>query len=66
MSEDNKTDPSEELKPCPFCGGEAVYDNNGAGIEAIDCVDCGAKVEGLIGTMGDNVYELWNKRVKDD
>lgn len=42
----------EELKKCPFCGGEVVFEtkensssHHGVGIEfEIECEDCGAKL----------------------
>ena len=35
-----------ELKPCPFCGGEAVVHVND-GVRAV-CRDCGASSKGLV------------------
>lgn len=49
------------LKPCPFCGGEAKANNCGAGMYFIRCNTCGA-------SMGDNfiskasAVERWNIR----
>ena len=66
-----------ELKPCPFCGGEAyarfVKDKGAFGYTSVECKKCGAvpyvhmaynnlsKEEAVMG-----VVEAWNRRVKDD
>lgn len=42
-----------ELKPCPFCGGEA--EKNGGGV--IQCQHCGACIANA---------RQWNKRVPND
>lgn len=57
-----------ELKPCPFCGGEArfVADYD---VEQVYCVRCGATVEYLRdyydeGDLdGTHVIPMWNRRV---
>jgi hypothetical protein len=44
-----------ELKPCPFCGGDDIRQEYGAGSKPpyndpyVVCVDCGASVEGKSG-----------------
>lgn len=55
-----------ELKPCPFCGGKAVYyyqrDN-----EAIFCDECGAKLPYLdFGEAHDKLAKQWNARPFED
>jgi len=44
---------SEKVKPCPFCGGEAevVWELNG--FATVECICCGALVDGI---------ERWNTR----
>ena len=63
-----------ELKPCPFCGGEADYtDNyngNGTG-HCVYCTDCGCGTAILTGAtppeeMKARVYANWNKRFEID
>ena len=46
----------EELKPCPFCGGEAepVFEIDGT--TTVECIKCGALVDGI---------EAWNRRAND-
>ena len=50
-----------ELKPCPFCGGEAALWGGFDGYEAY-CINCQAKVEreGRAETI-----EAWNRRAED-
>lgn len=53
-----------KLKPCPFCGGNAIL--NGLGFShSVYCEDCGANIHGT-GGMLDKLYlvEVWNKRVE--
>lgn len=62
-----------ELKPCPFCGGEArLHVNNGVRVICNECncqtitlVD-GKWSIGVEGTAVSGVIEKWNRRVKDD
>ena len=49
---------SEELKPCPFCGGEATIFPEGDYHE-VTCNDCGVFVDGH--TYEDAV-SAWNTR----
>ena len=35
---------TEELKPCPFCGGTAVLCNDGRNSSSVECASCGAAV----------------------
>lgn len=65
---------SEELKPCPFCGGKAVIEviephrhiickmpvyKGGAFIE---CTECGCAISGETET---EATEKWNRRMND-
>lgn len=52
---------SEELKPCPFCGGtdaEEVRDME-TGLFAVQCPDCSANI---LGYTPDEAKDLWNTR----
>lgn len=54
----------EELKPCPFCGDNGIYDTNGKSYWVI-CAGCGARVAGTYfsGEKGKKIItERWNKR----
>ena len=62
---------TEKLKPCPHCGGEAVYEhvtfrNPDQNRCAIVCEGCGAYGGPALGSNRDFVEvkarELWNKR----
>lgn len=53
---------SDELKPCPFCGGKARrrFTNGKYGITYYAfCEECGAEMS----TINENeMYEAWNRR----
>ena len=51
-----------ELKLCPFCGGEAIFD--GDEYCWVRCRCCGAETRGS--EIKDIVIEQWNKRVGDN
>lgn len=64
---------SEELKRCPFCGGQAVLHK--AAIESfmlgrtifqeqISCVTCGVKTE--VFDNEEKAVKAWNRRADDD
>lgn len=53
---------TEELKPCPFCGGEAYLDDDGW--FQVICENCRACVR-LENNRSDAVA-AWNRRVLDD
>ena len=63
---------SEELKPCPFCGGKAViHVNDGVrvvctkcGVSTQICVDTYASGQPTGGAVG-RVIEMWNRRAND-
>lgn len=52
-----------ELKPCPFCGGEADMVQSGTSRQSciVECSSCGARRES--GDEGENSGRLWNERV---
>lgn len=58
----------EEIKPCPFCGGEPVFRsvNGASGIRNkyfrghIECKVCKSKGPGM--KSPDKVVKAWNKR----
>ena len=63
----------EELKPCPFCGGEAhLFVDDGV---RVICPSCGATTKCLVdglygnkltGNATKSVIEAWNRRVSDN
>ena len=65
-------DGMKELKPCPFCGGEAFYTYLGENEWAVRCFDCEAEVKAWQGFSCDmkegreKAIEKWNRRMSDD
>lgn len=64
----------DELKPCPFCGGEAYYSFDGKYYWHVTCFDCGATValpytdyyySEKMKASRDAVIKKWNKRVSN-
>ena len=55
-----------ELKPCPFCGGEAVLINTrafGESCKSVMCIKCRATVSNFAGDMQEErATEAWNRR----
>lgn len=51
-----------ELKPCPFCGGEAeLYTSNVSAL--VECNYCGACIGACVGHNAKaNAIKAWNKR----
>ena len=49
-----------ELKPCPFCGGEAEYIQEGCVIGRVRCKECRIS-QTLLGTK-EEVIGDWNTR----
>lgn len=54
-----------ELKPCPFCGGEAtLYTHSGQfndGMFSVGCDDCHISTDTYLAPR--RAIELWNRRV---
>jgi Lar family restriction alleviation protein len=52
----------EELKPCPFCGGESYFDREGTCLQSciVQCEDCGCKLE--TNEQGFDCGSQWNRR----
>ena len=54
---------SEKLKPCPFCGNEAVLFTGGEHLAYVGCVKCGAKLPACFGENKEaEAVEAWNRR----
>lgn len=60
-----------ELKPCPFCGGEAIlaHDHTGLGASYIRCEKCGLESVRFIKSFevasDDQAIRFWNRRYED-
>lgn len=63
-----------ELKPCPFCGGEATVFASSEGGVFVVCMKCQVRTHTLVDTLAYNkptnavkkVIEAWNRRVDND
>lgn len=51
---------SEELKPCPFCGGEARFETYGGTACAVVCQTCGCGTSTMRLDDGMIAADLWN------
>lgn len=51
-----------ELKPCPFCGGEAIL--CGQNYYYVFCKECDAETKGSVHRK--EAIDGWNRRVGDD
>lgn len=49
-----------QLKPCPFCGGDAQIEGAGKANAHIKCLLCGAETECYNGI--DRAITAWNRR----
>ena len=61
-----------KLKPCPFCGGEAVLKRDRAGSHCVKCTNCGCMTTYQFDFgEGEEVSkrkaaDVWNRRVVDE
>ena len=58
------------LKPCPFCGGEAVLINTmafGESCKSVMCIKCKATVNNFGGDrQEERATEAWNRRADNE
>lgn len=64
---------SNELKPCPFCGGEAklceTTEREGltyCGFCFVKCTNCGCRTQMYADYCPDIVKSLWNRRAANE
>lgn len=53
-----------ELKPCPFCGGEARKYKGALDLYGIVCKKCGAKIYGRANKA--SATRAWNRRTDNE
>ena len=60
-----------ELKPCPFCGGEALFDVSnparwgwGNDYHVVKCSDCGARIRPS--SVKEQTTAVWNRRASNE
>lgn len=51
----------DELKPCPFCGGEAYISDDSDAMYMVHCYECKAELGYF--KSGDEAVKKWNRRV---
>ena len=54
----------DELKPCPFCGGEAAFIGDSASIKCRNCACAFIVTTPLISRL--EVKDAWNRRFTDE
>jgi len=55
----------EEMKPCPFCGGEAgITWDKWKDDELYCCVECDCGVSTGVYETADEAVEMWNRRIE--
>ena len=54
-----------ELKPCPFCGGEAETRKDSLGTWKARCTKCSAEVGRYWFHTKNHAIEAWNRRAGD-
>lgn len=54
-----------ELKPCPFCGGEAIIDDCGDHRYFVRCTKCSINQDKLFAQKCD-AARVWNRRMSDE
>jgi Lar family restriction alleviation protein len=52
-----------ELKPCPFCGGEAQIIRNGVGCYQVFCDKCETRQYAYTHNTKEEAIEAWNRMV---
>ena len=59
---------TEDLLPCPFCGGEAHYGSTADNYWFVSCADCMASTDQLLIDQRRYTHSeacnLWNRRVR--
>lgn len=55
---------SVELKPCPFCGGEAEFETYGGTACAVTCRKCRCGTPTVSLNDGERAVEAWNRRAE--
>lgn len=54
---------TDNLKPCPFCGGQATMITSSKPLIIVECETCFAKVSSLDGLA--DAIAAWNRRPED-
>ena len=54
------------LKPCPFCGHEAIMLLVESNLYAVTCKDVNCAAQGGVMTSEIDATEVWNRKVDDE
>lgn len=54
-----------ELKPCPFCGGDAYIDDDTMGHSVVCCKNIECRAQGPFRPTDDEAIAAWNTRASD-
>lgn len=54
-----------ELKPCPFCGSDAVFKSRNTTKDLDPRVECAKCTCIVLGVSEDDAIESWNRRVRE-
>lgn len=55
---------NRELKPCPFCGGEARYYEGDRDCHGVTCTKCTVKIYGYANRRASK--RAWNRRTDNE
>ncbi|MDM8270561.1 Lar family restriction alleviation protein [Thermophilibacter provencensis] len=55
---------ADELRPCPFCGGEAEFETYGGTACAVTCRKCRCGTPTVRLDDGERAVEAWNRRAE--
>ena len=55
---------ADELRPCPFCGGEAEFETYGGTACAVTCRKCRCGTPTVRLNDGERAVEAWNRRAE--
>ena len=55
-----------DLKPCAHCGGKAEWHSGSSTKCYIKCSHCGIRTHGYKSRPTQQLFEIWNRRIKEN